>query len=140
MSCNDQVAFGFRFLLAAEKKLPEAAAMFDLAERWFGDCLAANVFGSPFSLFEVCGPSFPSRSDPLECGLSERERLVRYASTDRPSEARIPDTIAGLPQTNAKTPQDAGDEFDHRAKVRNVVPHDDSEGHVRFASRHDLPR
>jgi hypothetical protein len=30
--------------------------------------------------------------------------------------------------------------FTDRAKVRNVVPHDDSEGHVRFASRHDLPR
>ena len=48
MSCSDQVPFGFHLLHAGEKKLPEAAAVFDLAERGFGHCFAASVFDSPF--------------------------------------------------------------------------------------------
>ena len=44
----DQVPFAPHLLKAAEHELPEPAAVFDLAEGWFDNRLAACVFGAAF--------------------------------------------------------------------------------------------
>lgn len=55
---SHQLPFSFHLLHAAEKKLPEPAAVFDLPERWFDQRFAASIFGSPFLCSQVAGHLF----------------------------------------------------------------------------------
>ena len=76
----------FIFMHAAEKKLPEPAAVFDLPERWFAQRFTASIFGSPFLCSQVAGHLFlhairNSSNKPQLLCLQQNVRLGRVYCT-----------------------------------------------------------